>query len=1010
MFRLLKNYCFSLISALISVTFLTGAELPTLGINLAFYPTQGGVPISGGVAFSRNYTLAGPEDNGPLLPGIRLERGAAFQHAAAGEAVYQYNPQTGSLSEMNTSSLLPALSSPVDVTYDSRRGRLVLVSNGGEGILYTYVVPDPIGVPQGGVWSFLASMENTDVASIAYHPASDSLYAVSLSANAAFRPRIYRLNADGTPAGEILLPELPFTIALDSYQAELISVADHLVLFLEPRETSTTPIRESRIYLINPATGEVQLTYSRPITPDVTAPVVQLLAPTSGLTIGENSPLLLRASAVDERGGVVTVDFILNGAVLGRASNATGERNDFVLDWTATARGSHTISARATDQSGNSATSASATITVTDGASIPDTTPPVVAMLAPANGVNVAFDANVFLAASASDPNGSIAFVDFLRNGTVIGRAANTPGEPAHYSLVWIASTAGTQNFAVRATDSAGNVTTSPVVSITVGNPSNPPDTTSPTVQLLAPANNSTVTLGSSLGLVASASDAQGTVAFVDFLRNGTMFARGTNVAGQANRFAIAWPANALGPQSFSARATDNFGNVATSASVTIEVISDGPAQDTTPPSVTLLAPRNNSTLGLGSNLVITATATDAQGSVAFVEFLRNGAIFARGTNTPETSEYYVVWPANSLGVQTFAARATDNSGNTSTTAAINVTVVNPPNNPPNLAPIVFMVSPTNNAEFALGPINLIAIATDPDGRVNKLEFLVNNHSVRSLSPSLGETNLRFTWTPQNPGVYKIAARATDHDGARTTSAQIQITVRAPNGGGESDRLSAVRKLPDRFQPGHPFAVEIDVRARTSNRWTVEETPPPGWRVIGISHGGRFNRDSGKITFGPFDKSSRTLKYHLISSRTNTGAFNFSGQISAGGEVAAITGDLQITAEGKKHKDKRVKIHKGKHGKIVLRFDPEDGIRWIVEFAESIRSKTWTPLPNATFTVNEDGEISIDDPDATGTHRFYRLRAVHDDRDSNRDDHERDGDDRDDNDRDDDDDDERDDD
>ena len=53
-----------------------------------------------------------------------------------------------------------------------------------------------------------------------------------------------------------------------------------------------------------------------------------------------------------------------------------------------------------------------------------------VQLLAPANGANYALNATVFLSATVSDGDG-IDFVDFLRNGTSIGRAAKSPGASA---------------------------------------------------------------------------------------------------------------------------------------------------------------------------------------------------------------------------------------------------------------------------------------------------------------------------------------------------------------------------------------------------------------------------------------------------------------------------------------------------------------------------------------------------------------------------------------------------
>jgi Bacterial Ig domain len=98
-----------------------------------------------------------------------------------------------------------------------------------------------------------------------------------------------------------------------------------------------------------------------PVTADTTAPTVSLTAPTAGASVSGN--VTISATATDNV-QVALVEFLVDGLVVN--SDAT---SPYSISWnSATAtNGSHTITARATDTSGNQATSAARTVTVTGG-------------------------------------------------------------------------------------------------------------------------------------------------------------------------------------------------------------------------------------------------------------------------------------------------------------------------------------------------------------------------------------------------------------------------------------------------------------------------------------------------------------------------------------------------------------------------------------------------------------------------------------------------------------------
>ena len=90
--------------------------------------------------------------------------------------------------------------------------------------------------------------------------------------------------------------------------------------------------------------------------------------------------------------------------------------------------------------------------------------PPAVSITAPASGASFACGATVNVAASASDPDGTVSTVDFLD-----GDFAFSTDNAAPFSTSWVPTSSGTHQIKARATDNAGNVTTSAAVSVTIG-------------------------------------------------------------------------------------------------------------------------------------------------------------------------------------------------------------------------------------------------------------------------------------------------------------------------------------------------------------------------------------------------------------------------------------------------------------------------------------------------------------------------------------------------------------
>ncbi|MGH8372269.1 MAG: Ig-like domain-containing protein [Gammaproteobacteria bacterium] len=196
-----------------------------------------------------------------------------------------------------------------------------------------------------------------------------------------------------------------------------------------------------------------------------------------------------------------------------------------------------------------------------------------------------------------------------------------------------------------------------------------PQDTTPPTVSMTAPANGAAVS--NTITVSASASDDVG-VAGVQFELDGTPFGAEDAVAP----YTTSWDTTAVanGTHTLTAVARDAAGNSTTASPVTVTVSnSTQPPPDTTPPTVSMTAPADGSTVS--NTVTVSASASDNVG-VAGVQFELDGA--ALGAEDA-TQPYAISWDSSTVanGSHTLTAIAYDNAGNQTTATPVTVTVSN---------------------------------------------------------------------------------------------------------------------------------------------------------------------------------------------------------------------------------------------------------------------------------------------------------------------------------------------
>ena len=473
--------------------------------------------------------------------------------------------------------------------------------------------------------------------------------------------------------------------------------------------------------------------------PDTTPPQVSMTSPASGSLV--SGTIALAASASDNI-GVAGVQFFVDGAAVG----AEDTSSPYGVNWNTigVADGAHNLTARARDAAGNTTTSASIPVTVANT----DTTPPQVSVTSPASGSQV--NDTIAIAAAASD-NVGVAGVQFFVDGAAVGAEDTTSPYGVNWNTTTVAN--GAHSLTARARDAAGNFTTSAAIPVTVNNP----DTTAPQVSMTAPASGSQV--NATIALAATASDNVG-VAGVTFLVDGVA----VGAEDTTSPYGVNWNTTTVadGAHNLTARARDAAGNTTTSVSVSVNVANS----DTTAPQVSMTAPASGSQVN--ATIALAATASDNVG-VTGVTFLVDGAaVGAEDTTSP----YGVNWDTTTVanGSHNLTARARDAAGNTTTSAAVAVTV----NNPDTTAPQVSMTAPASGSQVN-ATIALAATASDNVG-VAGVTFLVDGVAV-GAEDTTSPYGVNWNTTTVADGAHNLTARARDAAGNTTTSAIVPVTV-----------------------------------------------------------------------------------------------------------------------------------------------------------------------------------------------------------------------------------------
>jgi len=285
---------------------------------------------------------------------------------------------------------------------------------------------------------------------------------------------------------------------------------------------------------------------------------------------------------------------------------------------------------------------------------------------------------------------------------------------------------------------------------------------------------------------------------------------------------------------------------------------------DTTGPTIALTAPSNGATVS--GTATLSASATDNVG-VAGVQFRVDGVnVGAEDAVSPYSVQWNTV--GASAGSHSITALARDAAGNTTTSAAVTVTV----NNGDVQAPTVSLTAPASGATVS-GTTTVTADGADNVGVVG-VQFKLDGNAL-GAEDLTAPYSVSWTTTSATNGTHQLTATARDAAGNSTTSAARTVTV-SNSGGGDSQAPTVSLTAP---ASGATVSGIISVSANASDNVGV----------VGV----QFKLDGNSL-------GSEDLTSPYSVSWTTSGATNGSHQLSAtardaSGKAATATRSVTVS-------------------------------------------------------------------------------------------------------------------
>ncbi len=467
-------------------------------------------------------------------------------------------------------------------------------------------------------------------------------------------------------------------------------------------------------------------------------PTAAISAPANNTTVVQGTNVTFTGSGSDpEDGTLAGASLVWTSSINGQIGTGTS------FSTTALAVGTHTITLTAKDHQGVAGT-ASITVTVT----APVNQPPTASISAPANNTSVVQGTNVTFTGSGTDPeDGTLTGASLVWTSNINGQIGTGT------SFATTALSVGTHTITLTARDHQG-LGGSATITLTVTAPNQPP-----TASISAPANNTSAVQGTNVTFTGSGSDPEdGSLSGASLV-----LTQQHHQPGIGTGTSFATTALSVGTHTITLTAKDHQGLTGT-ASITVTIT----APVNQPPTASISAPANNTSVVQGTSVAFTGSGNDPEdgaltgSSLAWTSNI-NGQI---GTGTSFSTTTL------SVGTHTITLTSKDHQGLTGT-ASITLTIT-----APNQAPTALISAPANNTSVVQGTnVSFTGGGSDPeDGTLSGASLVWTSN----INGQIG-TGTSFSTTTLSVGTHTITLTAKDHQGLAGT-ATITLTITAPTG------------------------------------------------------------------------------------------------------------------------------------------------------------------------------------------------------------------------------------
>lgn len=482
-------------------------------------------------------------------------------------------------------------------------------------------------------------------------------------------------------------------------------------------------------------------------------PDVTITSPNDGANFVQGQTITITAQATDADNNLEELVFLQDGAVINQTPTQTG--NQFRINLNNLPSGVYSFAARATDLSEESTISEKVTITVQNNPTIPSAPVNLLATLS-SNTVQLTWDAN-----QEADIKGYDIYRSITPGGAYTKLNTNLITESDFADTDTPAGT--TYYYVVQAVDNADRKSAySEEVNATV-----PTTNQLPSVTITSPTLEQKFSEGQAIGLVARASDGDGSVIKVVFYRDDILLAQ--PITQQDDEYRTTMESLLAGSYAVRVEVTDDQG-ARVSATITITVDALAPVPPAAPQnllasldgtSVALVWDENKEADLKGYHLY-RATTSDGPYTLLTTNLLTQ-ASYSDNNVSAGTSYFYTVRAFNQA----------DQSSQASNQA--NLTIPTPPVEPPR----VTLVAPLDSAVIRLGDsVRVEALVTDAENRIERLVFTANGLTVATLE----QAPYAFFWHPRQAGNYILQVYAVGENGVADT---VLVQVNEPLAGEE---------------------------------------------------------------------------------------------------------------------------------------------------------------------------------------------------------------------------------